>query len=196
MAKSNVLKMTAPAKKPVPQSREDAAQALSDLGMEMSARIGLEATMNAEIAEVTGKYTPEIQGHLDKEAALFDGLQAWAEGNRSELCKGDSKTIQLGTGEVGWRLGQEALRYKGALKISPKIAALLVSLLKSRKLLNWVRIKEEVNKEAILEASKDPKAAKLFKDRSKVAGIDGLAIVQDEKFRAQALGVDTEKMAS
>lgn len=189
MAKTNVLKMQAPAKKPVPQTAAEASQALGDLGLEMAERARLEAALNSEIADITTKHTPAIQQHLEKENALFEGLQAWAEANRKDLCKGDSKTVQLGTGEVGWRLGQE--------KVSFKNGKLVISLLKAKKVLKeWVRTKEEVDKDAILKAKKDPKMAKFFTCLSKVAGIDGLKVEQDERFRAQPMNVDAEKIAS
>jgi phage host-nuclease inhibitor protein Gam len=188
MAKSNPFKRTAPAKKAVPQTTAEAEQAVAQYGSEVAERLRLEGKLKAEMAELSAQYMEKIRPHKEAEDDLYEGLQTWAEGNRTEICKGGAKTVQLGTGVVGWRLGTEKVTFKNS--------KLLIPLLKAKKLLSWVRTKEEVDKDEILKSMKDPKMAKLFSDRAHVAGIEGLKIEQEEKFRVEPLGVDMAKLAS
>ena len=72
---------------------------------------------------------------------LQAGVQTWCEANRKELC-GTGKTANLITGEVQWRARPPSVTIRGA--------EVVLENLKSLGLERFVRVKEEANKEAML----------------------------------------------
>ncbi|MDD0738506.1 host-nuclease inhibitor Gam family protein, partial [Shigella sonnei] len=66
----------------------------------------LETAMNDEVAEITARYTPQIENLKKQIKVLFKGIQDWCKTNRDELTNGGkTKTANLTTGTVSWRLG-------------------------------------------------------------------------------------------
>ena len=127
----------------VPQTRAEAAEALKLIG-ERNRQIGrLEADMNDELARV--KERSEGLAHpLRLEAgALMEGLKVWCEANRSQILDGRTKTADLGTGKVSWRLRPSSVTIRGAEAV--------IEACKRMGLQRFVRTKEEVNKDAMRE---------------------------------------------
>ena len=90
---------------------------------------------------------------------MQQGVQAWCEAHRIELCgenDRNGKTANLVTGEVSWRQRPPSVTVRGVEAV--------IETLKRMKLARFVRTKEELNKEAVLN---EPKA---------VAGIAGLTV--------------------
>ena len=103
---------------------------------------------------------------------LQAGVQTWCEANREQLC-GKSKTANLITGEVAWRIRPPSVRVTGEESV--------IDLLKRMTLGRFVRTKEAVNKEAILN---EPDA---------VSGVPGIKVVSGiEDFVIVPFEVDTE----
>ena len=128
---------------PVPQSRDDAAAALRRIG-----------EANREVARIELKLADDVAGlkeaaesaatPLKEEAkALTEGLKLWAEANRDALTGGKVKTADLGTGKISWRLRPAKVSLRGKIEE-------VVERLKSLGLQRFVRVTEEVNKEAML----------------------------------------------
>lgn len=140
----------APAAARVPQSRDECAALLRELG-DTQRRIEREtATMNASIATVTQKHQPTLDELKAAEAGQFAAIQSWCEVNRTTITDGDKvKTVNLITGEVGWKKRPPSVTLRGVDDI--------VEQLKQKRLKRFLREKTEVDKEAIL---KDPKAVK------------------------------------
>lgn len=128
---------------PVPQSRDDAAKALREIG-EINRRITrIEAGLNDRLAKLKEAAEAEAQPLRDAVEAKLEGLKVWAEANRSALTGGDkTKTVDLGTGVVKWRQRPASVTIR---KVEDVIARL-----KSLGLERFIRTKEEVNKEAML----------------------------------------------
>jgi phage host-nuclease inhibitor protein Gam len=139
MAKSK----TRGANLPVPQSLDEAAgvvRAIGDLNRNVAR---LEADMNDELAKVKERYEALAEPLRAAATGKTEGLKMWAEANRSALTGGDkSKTIDLGTGLVKWRLRPPSVRLSRMEEI--------IARLKMLGLTRFVRVKEEVNKEALL----------------------------------------------
>ncbi|MDD5297625.1 MAG: host-nuclease inhibitor Gam family protein [Rhodocyclaceae bacterium] len=142
----------------VPQTREDCAamiRALGDAQRVLQRRVG---AMNDAIAEITDQAAPEIEAQKKAVESLVQGIQTYAEANRAALTEGNKvKFANLVTGEVSWRQRPPSCAVRGAEAV--------VETLKRLGLGRFVRTKEEVNKEAILN---EPAA---------VAGVAGLTIV-------------------
>lgn len=110
----------------------------------------------AEIKEDAAKKGEPIRKRITDDSAL---LGAYAEYNRGELFK-DKKTIQLSFGSFG---------YRKSTSISVKKTTL--ELLKKLKLDKYIRVKEEVDKEAMANLDDDT-----------LAQVDSVRKVKDDFF--------------
>ena len=110
----------------------------------------------AEIKEEAAKKGQDIRKRITSDSAL---LGSYAEYNRTELFK-DRKSIQLSFGSMG---------YRKSTSISTKKTTL--ELLKKLKLEKYIRIKEEVDKDAMAELLDDT-----------LAQVDAVRKVKDDFF--------------
>ncbi|MEW5763600.1 MAG: host-nuclease inhibitor Gam family protein [Acidobacteriota bacterium] len=172
----NPMRLSAPAHRVTPQTAAEASNAMGELGTAMAERARLQAELDAEVAKVTAKYQPKIQLLAAQVKDLVGGLQTWAEANKDELTAQGRRSVNLGTGELGWRLNPPKVRVTGIGKV--------IELLKAKGLEMLVAVKEDINKKAILE------------DPSQIKGIKGLEIIQEETFWAKPASVDMEEIAS
>jgi phage host-nuclease inhibitor protein Gam len=127
---------------PVPQSREDAATMVTAIG-DLNRKIArLEADMNDELASTKTRFENEAEPFRQAATEKTEGLKIWAEANRAALTGGDkSKTVDLGTGVIKWRLRPPSVRLSKVEDV--------IERLKTLKLGRFLRTKEEVNKEAM-----------------------------------------------
>lgn len=147
----------------VPQNREMAAQAIAEIGRTNRDLARLEADMNDELAAVKARHEAAAEPLRLKVQGLTQGVQTWAEANRDSLTQGGKvKTAALTTGEILWRLRPPSVRVTGAEAV--------LDALRRMGLRRFIREKEEVNKDAILN---EPEA---------VADVPGIAISQGEDF--------------
>jgi phage host-nuclease inhibitor protein Gam len=137
--------------------------AIAEIGRRQRQREILEATMNGVIAAAKLHYAEAAKPHGDEIKHLVQSVQAWCEAHRSQLTKGgERKTARLASGEVRWRMTPPAVTLRGVEAV--------LSALKAAALTRFIRTKEEVNKEAILD---EPAA---------VAAIPGITVGQHEEF--------------
>lgn len=129
---------------PVPQTREEAADAvlrIGELGRDLARR---EADMNDALARIKQQCEEAAQPARDERDALTEGLKTWAEANRAALTNGNKvKFALLGTGRILWRL-------RPAKVSAPKDQSAVIEILKRLGLQRFVRVREEVNREAML----------------------------------------------
>lgn len=146
----------------IAQSREDAAADIKALGDLMRERTRQEADMNDEIAKITQRFQPNFEALNDRIDVLQNSIQAYCEANRDELTNGGKvKSANLITGEVMWRQKPPSVRIKAADAV--------IETLKRLGLARFVRTKDEVNKEAILN------------EQDAVRGMAGITIVTGEE---------------
>jgi phage host-nuclease inhibitor protein Gam len=170
------MRIAAPAHRATPQTAAEASNAMGELGTAMAERARLQAELDKAIAEITARYQPKIQALAGQVKDLVAGLQTWAEANKDELTSDGKRSINLGTGELGWRLNPPKVKVTGLVKV--------IEILKAKGLEMLVAVKEDVNKKAVLE------------DPGRIKGIKGLEVVQDETFWAKPASVDMEEIAS
>lgn len=140
-------KTKAPAAANVPQSRDECAAQIRELGDVQREIERRTATMNDEIAEVTQRHQPELTKLNEQASAISAAITIWCEANRKELTNDDKvKTVNLVTGEVAWKKNPPSVTVRG-------VEAVLEAL-KRLRLKQFIRTKEEVNKEAILADEK------------------------------------------
>ena len=147
----------------VPQSREMAAIAITNIGALSRQLVRTESLMNDELASIKKGWEEAAEPLRAQIAALNQGVQTWAEANRDTLTQnGKVKTCALTTGEIAWRMRPPSVRITGAEAV--------LDTLRRLGLKRFIREKEEVNKDAILN---EPEA---------VAHVPGIAISQGDDF--------------
>ncbi|MFT4243532.1 MAG: host-nuclease inhibitor Gam family protein [Acidovorax sp.] len=124
-----------------PQSKADCQADIKKLGDLQRDFMRVQADMNDEIARITKAATPKLESIQERIDTLQAGIQTWCEANRKDLC-GSGKTANLITGEVQWRLRPPSIGVRGAETV--------IETLKRMGLERFVRVKEEPNKEAML----------------------------------------------
>lgn len=141
----------------VPANKDDCAAFINKIGL-MSREISvLTATMNDEIAAITNAYAARFTPLQLELKNLNQAVQIYCEANRDELTQGGkSKSGGFVTGTVQWRQRPPSVSVRG-------LDAVLEAL-KSFGLTRFIRVKEELNKDAILN---EPAA---------VIGVAGLTI--------------------
>lgn len=150
----------------VPQNREQLAAAIREIGEHQRQLARLQAAMNDELAQIKERWEAAAQTHSQRVTTLTQGVQIWSEAHRDALTQGGkTKTVTFPTGEIAWRLRPPSVRITGAEAVLDALRRLGLS--------RFIRAKEEINKEAILN---EPAA---------VTQIPGISISQGEDFLVQ-----------
>jgi len=164
----------------VPQTRDEAVEAVALYGRLRRELTRVETEMNDALAGIKAQYEGLAAPLHARAKATHAGLQIWCEANRDALTEGAKvKTVALGAGEVRWRLPPPSVkisRSKGAL-------ARIIKTLRDRGLERFVRVSEDISKEAILA---EPAA---------VRGIAGIDVVQEETFEVVPFEVGLSEAA-
>ena len=153
-------------------NREEAQSAIKQLGDLQREHARITSELNDSIARITEAEAPRLDALRQRMDTLQAGVQTWCEANREQLC-GKGKTANLITGEVAWRIRPPSVRVTGEESV--------IDLLKRMALGRFVRTREQVNKEAILN---EPEA---------IAGVPGIKVVSGvEDFVITPFELDTE----
>ncbi len=127
---------------PVPQSRDEAAATVTAIGDLNRTLARLEADMNDELAAIKTRFEKAAEPHRQALAEKTEGTKIWAEANRQALTGGDkTKTVDLGTGIIRWRMRPPSVRL---IKVED-----IIDRIKALGLTRFLRTKEEVNKDAM-----------------------------------------------
>jgi phage host-nuclease inhibitor protein Gam len=162
---------------PPPANRDEADNYIFRLGEAMRSRAETEIAMNEAVAHIKLESENAAEPYNREIAALTAGLQTFCEANRKELCPGNSKTVKFGNGEVSWRARPASVTLRG-------VEAIIAFCRSHRKHL-FIRLKREVNKEAMLA---HPKAA---------AAIPGVTIASaGEDFIVTPINAELEEVQS
>lgn len=154
---------TGTAHEAVPQNRDDANCAVAEIGTAMREIARIEAEMNDLLAKIKDEYETYAAPSRERIRTLTHGVQIWAEANRDELTQhGKVKTHDLPAGQVLWRTRPPSVRVTGAEAV--------LDLLRRMHLDRFIRRKEEINREAILN------------EPDSVAHVPGITISQAEDF--------------
>lgn len=158
---------------PMPGNLDEAAQFLAQIGEEQRAIDKVQSDLNTEVDELKTKAMADTKPHQDKIFQLIEGLLAYAGVRRDELTDGGRrKTVETPTGIFCWRMTPPAVSLHN-----------VKSILESLKLLGlnrFIRIKEEIDKEAML---KEPDVAE---------AVEGVSISQHEEFVVKPAKLEVE----
>ncbi len=161
---------------PVPQNEEQANNYIAAIGEAQREVTRLETLMNDEIAAIKNRYESMAQPLNQKIEAQMRGVQTWCEANRTQITNGGKvKFWRPGAGEVKWRMRPE--------KVTVRNADLVLEELRKRQLHEFIRAKEEINKERILAQPE------------RVADVPGISISQGEDFVVVPFSTQIERVA-
>ncbi|NTZ82384.1 host-nuclease inhibitor protein Gam [Burkholderia metallica] len=140
------------------QSESDVASTIRAIGDASREVVRLQAAMNDEIAGITQRYQEQIAPHQERLLSLQAGVQTWCEANRERLTDaGKVKSYNFVTGQIQWRQRPPSCTVRGVDAV--------LELLRERGMYGFIRTKEEINKEAILN------------EPEKIKGVPGISIV-------------------
>lgn len=128
---------------PVPQSRDEAAEAVRLIGQEGRELTRIQADMNDALARIKQEAEAKAAPIRESIETRTEGVKMWAEANRQALTSGGKvKHADLGTGMLRWKF------------LPPKVTLRdvegILAKLKRRGLAQFIRVKEEINREAML----------------------------------------------
>ncbi|TNG91330.1 host-nuclease inhibitor protein Gam [Pasteurellaceae bacterium USgator11] len=148
------------------QNQDDVAFAIKRIGDLEREQVRLTTQLSDEKAVIDERYTAEINEVKEQIKPLQKAIQAYCESRRDELTNGGKqKTAYFQTGEVQWRQKPPAVGLKGISNVIDSIKAL--------NLLQFLRVKEEVNKDAMLA---DPEKARSISGVSIREGVEEFVI--------------------
>lgn len=153
--KSEVLEITL-------QTQDEVAIAIKQIGDLEREQVRLSTLQADEKAVIDEKYTAELTALKEQVKPLQKAVQAFCESRRLELTNGGKqKTAYFTTGEVQWRARPPSVKISSVAKV--------IDAIKNTGFLQFLRVKEEINKEALLA---DPKTAR---------SISGISIRENEE---------------
>ena len=158
----------------VPATRKQAEDLLFGIGELQREVARKETNMNDELAAIKRKYGDEVKPLNAVIDDQFAALHMYAEANKDDLLEGKLKSCKMATGDIGWRTSTP--------KVTVRNVKVVLESLKQLGLSQFIRMKEEINKEAIL-ADKDQKAA----------SINGITISQKDEFWVKPYESEIEK---
>lgn len=148
----------------VPQTRDEVAAAIAAIGQAITQRARIEADMADAVAALKAQFEALAEPHNQALVALSKGVEIWCAANRAALTEnGKRKSATFTTGDVRWRMTPPAVTVRNAEAV--------IATLKGLGAQRFIRVKEEVNKEAILA---EPGVVDGF--------VPGVSIVQREEF--------------
>lgn len=161
---------------PVPQGRDEVNEAIARIGLLQRERERIQADMNDELAKVRLRFE-ELATPLNEQiTGLSQGVHTWCEAHRMELTRsGKTKFYDFAAGEIKWRLRPP--------RVSLQSAENVLETLKRLGLTRFIRVKEQLNKEAMLA---EPEV---------VSGVAGVRIEQSEDFVIVPFGSNLEEVA-
>jgi len=158
---------------PIPASLEEAAEFVGRIGKEQREIDRIQNKLNEAVEKLKSKSMSESQVRNENISQLVEGLFIFAESHRNELTEdGKRKTVELPTGIFGWRLTPPAVSLKNVKQVLEELV--------KRRLKQFIRVKQEVDKEAML---KEPDVAKSVK---------GVTIGQHEEFMVKPAELELE----
>jgi phage host-nuclease inhibitor protein Gam len=165
---------------PVPKTREAAELLLGEIGLLQTKVTIHQEKCNARVTGIHQAFNELVAPVNEEIEAKFQALHTYAEANRGELLKGDTKSVKFATGLLAWR------RTPLAVKLT-KIADVIKEL-KARGLERFIRTIEEIDKEALLACHADDN------DPVIVDCIPGIKFTSREEFVAKPLESQIERV--
>lgn len=159
----------------IPHDQKEAEAYLLRIGKLQNEIQRIEADMNDRIAKFKAQYEEkalEVKKEINEK---FQALHAWAEANKATLLTGKAKTAKLASGELSWRTTTPS--------VSVRKQDDVIQAMKAAGMDDFIRTKEEVNKDAILSSDEN---------KQRACAIKGITINQKETFSAKPFSTEIE----
>lgn len=153
----------------------DVEHLMAELGKAQRERDKLKEAMNEKIEQIKQQYNKAAEPYIATIAKLVDEIFVYAEKHKSELIKDAGKSVKLEHGSFGWRTNPPKVSIKNQNAVLERIRAMGLN--------QFIRIKEEINKEAMLNQI------------DVAVGIPGVSIIQTEQFWVKPCETDLEEIA-
>ena len=165
---------------PVLKSRLLVEQKIHETVSAQIFRESLVAERDSLILEVQTKKNPAIDELTEEIEGNLALIEQWADFNRTEF--GDAQSIVINEHRIGYRVGQPTVKPCGKLKFPMIIKAILAKGGELAK--KFLRIKTELNKEAVLETARIAECAVTEVRDAAAAELAeiGCEVVQGESF--------------
>ena len=148
---------------PIPQDDSEARTTIREIGELNREALRLEAELNDKIGKLQEEYGGKVAPIREQITAKQDGLKMFCEVNRDRLTNGGKvKFHRFATGEISWRLRPAKVTIRGKDDV---IDAIKAAGLRKK----FLRVKEDINKDAMLEKS----------NRTAAGAIKGVTIGSD-----------------
>lgn len=161
-----------------PKTREEIETLVGDIAALKITERTLKAEMDAHLKQVKDGYLDRLTALNDSIAHKMPGALAWAEAHPEDF--GKLKSIEMLHGVIGWRTNTPSLKtlsgwtWDRVLDVVKKLPGLA----------GYVRVKEEMNKQALL-ADRDALGADGLR-------AIGLKVVQEDEFYVEPRLTETE----
>lgn len=130
----------------------EAQEGIAEIGEAISEIEKIEADCDNRIAAITAAAEVKIATHMARLEKIGLGLKHFADKNRERLTGGERKSVEYPTGVIGWRQSPPSVRLTNEEKA--------IAAAEDLGFLEFIRVKEEFNKQAALA---DPDKARKIK---------------------------------
>jgi phage host-nuclease inhibitor protein Gam len=166
----------------VPTSYEAANALLEEYGHVVRELAKVEGRLAARIARMTALIEATALPLKERQAMLAARIAAYAAENREALLQDGGKSHTMPAGRIGWRTNPPSVAFKSGVRVQVIVAAILRMKLRRK----FLRLKLEVDKEAMLKEE----------NREKAASIPNVRIVTDaETFFIEPVSAQLAKAA-
>lgn len=160
---------------PVPQTLMTVNLDIARIGRLQRQRQRIAADMNDAVAMLKAQHEAKAAPLKAQIEALAKGVQTFCEAHRGELTGGRRKFHRFAAGEVQWRMRPP--------RVTVRNIKLVLGRLKKHGLLRFIRVREEIDKEAML------------KESAVAARVQGVKLEQGEDFVIRPFETELEEVA-
>jgi phage host-nuclease inhibitor protein Gam len=141
----------------VPATYEEANALLEEYGTVGRKLAKAEARLEAKVARMTALIEATATPLKERQAQLAAQIAAYATEHRDELLEDGGKSHDMPAGRIGWRINPPSVAFKSGVKVQVIVGAILRMKLRRK----FLRLKLEVDKEAMLKEENRQKAASI-----------------------------------
>lgn len=157
----------------IPATVEEAIESLGKIGNLQRQIVRVNNALEGSVERLKQRATEKIVPREQQIQQLFEGLFIFAQARREELTEhGEKKTIRWPSGEIYWRTTPPAVNINNTERV--------LAALKAAGLNQFIRSKEEIDKEAIL------------KEKEAIKNIKGITVGKKEIFAAKPAKLEIE----
>jgi phage host-nuclease inhibitor protein Gam len=149
---------------PIPETREEAEKMVREITTAKLRERSLKADMDSEITAIKKRFESRLADVDEQIQPRMAAINAWATAHQADF--GNRKSLDMTHGVIGWRVTPPTLK-----PINGFTWPAVLNRLRDLNRFEFIRVKEDVNKEAMLGARESENLKKLY-----------VQVVQDDEF--------------